>query len=328
MKNPMMLLENVSGFMKSRIILTAAELDLFTQIHRGVDTASELAEKNRLDARAVTRLLDAVVTFGLLTKENNQYGLNEEGVFLSSDHLETTLPMILHMNEMWDTWSRLTDIVIEGRNPDKIPITEKGEKTISAFINAMHVVGKGLSRQIAQELDLPQYNKLLDIGGATGTYTIAFLEKNPNMKAVLFDLKQVIPMAEKSLRETGIFDRVKLVEGNFYTDPLPPGCDLALLSAIIHQNSPDQNLNLYKKIHEALEPGGTVMIRDHIMEQDRVNPPGGAIFALNMLVGTRGGDTYTFKEVSNALETAGFIDVKQIKHGEKMDCIVTARKPV
>jgi SAM-dependent methyltransferase len=327
MKNPMMLLENVRGFMKSRIILTAAELDLFTQIHRGVNTARELAEKNRLDTRAVSRLLDAVVTFGLLTKENNRYGLSEEGVFLSSDHPDTPLPMILHMSELWDTWSRLTDVVIQGKNPDKIPITEKGEKTVKAFIGAMHVVGKGLSRQIAQELDLSQYNKLLDIGGASGTYIIAFLEKNPTMKAVLFDLKQVIPMAEENLRESGILDRVELVEGNFYTDPLPRGCDLVLLSAIIHQNSPDQNQDLYQNIHQALLPGGTLMIRDHIMEENRVNPPGGAIFALNMLVGTQGGDTYSFKEVSENLGAAGFTNIKQIKRGEKMDCIVTARKP-
>jgi SAM-dependent methyltransferase len=326
-KNPMILLENIRDFMKSRIILTASELDLFTQIHRGIDTARELAEKIQLDLRAVTRLLDAVVTFELLTKKNEHYVLTDEGVFLSSDHPETPLPMVLHMNELWDTWSRLTDIVIQGRNPDKTPITEREEKTVKAFIGAMHVVGMKLSRQIAQELDLSQYSKLLDIGGASGTYTIAFLEKNPGMKAVLFDLKQVIPMAEERLRKTGMLERVKLVTGNFEIDPLPRGCDLAMLSAIIHQNSPDQNQKLYGNIHQALLPCGMLIIRDHIMDDDRVNPHGGAIFAINMLTGTQGGDTYTFSEVAYALETAGFIDVKQIKHGERMDCIVTARKP-
>jgi hypothetical protein len=109
-------------------------------------------------------------------------------------------------------------------------------------------------------------------------------------------------------------------------DELPKGCDLALLSAIIHQNSPMQNLDLYRKIFQALEPGGMLMIRDHIMKENRTWPPAGAVFAINMLVGTEGGDTYTFEEVKTALETAGFVDIRQFQQGENMDCIITARK--
>jgi len=130
-----------------------------------------------------------------------------------------------------------------------------------------------------------------------------------------------------SLREAGLSDRVELISGDFYADELPGGCDLALLSAIIHQNSPEQNLDLYRKIHRAILPGGTLMIRDHIMDESRTRPPAGAIFALNMLVATEGGDTYTFREVKSDLEAAGFNDIRQIRQGENMDCIITARKP-
>ncbi len=327
MGNPMILLENVRGFMKSRIVLTGAELDLFTRIHRGSDTAEAIAQENRLDTRAVTRLLDALAVYGLLTKENGGYQLTPEGMFLSSDHPESTLPMVLHMNELWDTWSHLTDTVVQGKNPARIPRSQKGNKALSAFIGAMNVVGRGLSKEIAAALDLSSYRKLLDIGGASGTYTIAFLEKNPEMRSVIFDLKQVLPMAEAPLAEAGILDRVELTGGDFYVDELPKGCDLALLSAIIHQNSPEQNRDLYRKIHRAILPGGMLMIRDHIMDESRTWPPAGAIFALNMLVGTDGGDTYTFREVQEGLESAGFTGIRQIRQGEKMDCIVTARKP-
>lgn len=328
MGNPMLPLNTVRAFMKSRILLTGVELDLFTQIHRGVNTAGALAEKNSLDTRAVTRLLDAVAAFGMLSKDTDRYELTPEGSFLSADHPESPLPMILHMNKLWDTWSRLTEIVIHGKNPDKIPITQKDEKTVNAFIGAMHVIGKRLSKQIAEELDLSHYKKLLDIGGASGTYTISFLKKNPKMTAVIFDLKQVIPMAEKRLQNSGIIDRVEFITGDFYTDALPFGCDLALLSAIIHQNSPAQNLALFRKIHQAIVPGGTLMIRDHIMDENRTLPADGAVFALNMLVSTQSGDTYTFQEVKKNLDLAGFTEIIQIKHGDKMDCIVTARKPI
>jgi hypothetical protein len=327
MSNPMVVLETVRGFMQSRIVLTGAELDIFTQIQRGVDTAQSLVQKNRLDLRALTRLLDALTVYGLLIKEKNHYRLTPAGGFLSADHPETALPMVLHMNELWSTWGRLTDAVTLGKNPDWALPSQKSEKSRDAFIGAMHVVGKALSKQIAGELDLSAYRKLLDIGGASGTYTIAFLEKNPIMKAVIFDLKEVIPMAEPRLNEAGIRERVELVGGDFYSDELPQGCDLALLSAIIHQNNPTRNVELYRKIHRALQAGGTIMIRDHIMDESRTQPPGGAIFAINMLVGTDGGDTYTFVEIQEALKQAGFSDIYQIRAGENMDGIVTARKP-
>ncbi len=326
MKNPMLLLKTIRAFMLSRVLLTAVELDLFTQIERGINTVSDLAEKNHLDIRALKRLLDTIVTFDLLVKENQRYVLTPDGAWLSSDHPETLIPMILHMNELWDTWSHLTTAIRQGKARDHIPVADKDEHTLNAFIGAMHVIGKELSREITKELDLSSYQKLLDIGGASGTYTISFLEKNPDMTSVVFDLKPVLPLAEKRLTASGLIDRVELVEGNFYIDPLPLECDLALLSAIIHQNSPNQNIELYRKIHEAITPGGTLMIRDHIMDEDRTAPPAGAVFALNMLVATEGGDTYTFKEVKQGLEAAGFSDIRQIRHGEKMDCIVTARK--
>ena len=190
----------------------------------------------------------------------------------------------------------------------------------------MHVVGKDLAEEIAKDYDLSPYKKLLDIGGASGTYTMAFLSQNPAMRAVIFDFAPVLALAKKRLSEAGFQDRVELVAGDFYQDELPGGCDLALLSAIIHQNSPEQNIALYKKIYRALVPGGVVLIRDHIMDDSRTRPPAGAMFALNMLVNTSAGDTYTFREVKETLEAAGFGDVEQVRTGERMDCLVQGRK--
>lgn len=327
MEHPMEVLEAVRGFMESRIILSGAELDLFTRIDRGVDTAAALAAKTGADVRGLTRLLDAIVVYGLLAKEEGRYRLTPAGGFLSADHPESILPMVMHMNGLWNDWSRLTETVVEGKKTQKIPVFKKDEESIKAFIGAMHVIGRGLSREIASGLDLAPYSRLLDIGGASGTYTIAFLERNPDMEAVIFDLPQVLPQAEARLSEEKMTDRVTLSAGDFYTDPLPGGCDLALLSAIIHQNSPVQNLDLYKKIFDALQPGGTLLIRDHIMEEDRVRPPAGAVFAINMLSVTEGGDTYTLAEIRENLEQAGFVEVRLIRQGEKMDGIVAAKKP-
>jgi predicted O-methyltransferase YrrM len=190
----------------------------------------------------------------------------------------------------------------------------------------MHVVGRGLSQEIANSYNLAPFKRLLDIGGATGTYTMAFLAKNPEMTAVLFDLPDVIPWAEEGLGAEGLLERVECVAGDFYKDELPKGCDLVLLSAIIHQNSPEENLELYRKIHRAVLPGSTLLIRDHVMESARTHPPQGTLFALNMLVNTKGGDTYTFDEIKDTLEEAGFGEVKLVREGEHMDCLVEARR--
>lgn len=317
----------IGNFMKSRVILTAAELNLFTHLHERPSTAKDLAEKLKLDTRATNRLLDTLVNLDLIKKQNTCYYLTDSGLLLSAHHPETVLPFVLHHNNLWNSWSHLTEIVRNGPNPNRKPFFKRGEEDQKAFIEAMHVIGRKLSRKIADAYDSSAFKRLLDIGGGSGTYTIAFLQKNPQLKAVIFELKGIIPLAEERIRAEGISDRVEFVGGDFYKDELPQGCDLALLSAIIHQNSPEKNLDLYRKTFWALNPGGAVLIRDYIMYESRTNPPEGALFALNMLISTPGGDTYTFPEVKETLEKAGFTEVNWLRTGIMMDSLVEARKP-
>ena len=319
-------LQEVREFLQSRVILTAAELDLFTRLNKEEGTADDLARELECDQRALTRLLDSLVAQKLLSKQDSLYRTSERGALLSAEHPKTELPMVLHLNGLWETWSGLTETVKTGINPKRKPVSQRDNDSLESFIGAMHVVGRSLSKEIADSFDLSPFKRLLDIGGATGTYIMAFLEKNPEMTAVLFDLPHVIPMAEKRLEAKGLLKRVELVSGDFSEDELPKGCDLALLSAIIHQNSPRENLDLYGKIHRALVPGGKLLIRDHVMDPDRTSPPQGTLFAINMLVNTKGGDTYTFDEIRNSLEKVGFGEVKLVRKGERMDCLVEGRK--
>ncbi len=321
-------LSEIRGFFKSRVILTGVDLDIFTRVHKEPATAQGLAKELGLDQRALTRLLDCLVIYELLEKEGETYRPTGLGSILSLGHPESELPMARHMAGMWDTWGALTDIVRTGENPRRKPMAERDDESLEAFIGAMHVVGRKLAREIAEDYDLSPYSRLLDIGGASGTYTMAFLERNPGMSAVLFDLPKVIPMAKERLTHEGFIHRVDLVEGDFYEDELPPGCDLALLSAIIHQNSPEENLDLCRKVHRALLPGGVLLIRDHVMDESRTSPPAGATFAINMLVHTEGGDTYTFREISRAMEEAGYTDVNMVREGPQMDCLVQGKKPL
>jgi SAM-dependent methyltransferase len=324
MEQQLHLMEEVD-FWTSRAILTGADLDVFTHLDGEPLTAEQVAVRIGSNPRATDRLLDVLAALGLLEKEKNLFSLSPKGRLLSSRRPETMLPALLHYSDLWQSWSQLTTVVIEGK-PAKRADDEMSEKKRKAFIGAMDVVGRDLSIMIADAFDATPFKCLLDIGGGSGTYTVAFLRKNAHLKGVLFDLPPVIAIAREKLRAERLSDRVSLVSGDYYRDTLPSGCDLALLFAIIHQNSSAENLDLFTKIYGALDPGGALLIRDFVMDPSRIRPTRGALFALNMLVNTLGGDTYTFAQIREGLEKAGFVNVILLRAGDRQDGMVKAEK--
>jgi len=326
--NPESILKAAQAFMECRILLTAAELDLFTILKTAPLHADEIAAKTGSALRPLTMVLDALVAMDYLVKQDASYCCEESaGKLLASDSPVSVLPMIRHMASLWPRWSRLTDIVqdVEGAK-DEFEFT-RDPAELRAFIGAMHVVSGPLAQKTVSAADAGSARALLDVGGGSGSYTIAFLKAVPDMRATLFDLPDVIEMARDRLREEGLLERTELIAGNFHKQELPAGNDLALISAIIHSNSPEQNLDLYGKVFRSLNSGGRILIRDHVMEPDRAHPRSGAIFAINMLVGTDGGGTYTYEEIKRDLLAAGFTKVRLIQQGEQMDALVEAIKP-
>lgn len=323
-------LSQLSGdFMRARILLSAAELDLFTILKQGARTAEEICAEKGWDERGLRILLDALVAVGLVEKEpGGRYRMDEPlARLLGADHPETILPMLQHRIRMWRTWSNLTEVVAAGSNPDLMGIESRPIEDLHAFIGAMQVIGARLAEQIAAAVDLSRFKRMLDVGGGSGVYTAAFLRRAPHLLATLFDLPTIVEISRQWLVRTGVMQRVELVAGDYETDELPTGFDLVLLSAIIHSNSREENRALYRKCHRALEPGGTVLIRDFVMNGNRTFPPEGAIFAVNMLVATKGGDTFTFDEIGSDLEAAGFGRVRLLRDNRNMDQVVSAVKP-
>jgi len=316
-------------FMESRIFLSGAELDLYTLLAGAPLTAAEISERLGGFLRPITIILDALTAMGILIKEENRYRTETSlAPVLAGDSPTSILPMVMHMNSLWKSWSRLTDIAVRTGIPESSGRSRNVPETMRAFIQAMHVAGQPMAARIASAVQPGAARSLLDVGGATGTYTIAFLQSSPDITATIFDRPEVVEMANDRLVEAGLRDRVSLVGGDFYTDDLPAGHDLALLSAIIHQNSFEQNVDLYRKVLAALEPGGRLVIRDHVMKPNRVEPAMGAMFAVNMLVNTPGGGTFTYEEIEAGLVEAGFVRPRLIMdEQERMDGLVEAFKP-
>ncbi len=325
--NIMKVFGKARAFWEARILMTAAELDIFSPLLDSPKTAAQVAKELSSDPRGTETLLNALAAMELLVKKDGAYrvtpGLEKS---LSSSSPETILPLVEHMAQMWESWGKLTEVVLKGKKGGGLKALERDEEGIRAFIGAMHAIGRGMAQSVVARLDLSGRKSLLDVGGGSGVYTIAMLRSAPQMRATIFDLPPVIEIARQKLAEENLTDRVTLVKGDFYKDSLPGGHDLALLSAIIHQNSFEQNVELYKKIFDALVPGGMLVVRDHVMSDDHTAPPEGAFFAINMLVNTQGGGTYSFEEIKEGLERAGFKRV-ELLHRAEMDSLVTAEKP-
>ena len=204
--------------------------------------------------------------------------------------------------------------------PDQI--NDRGEAWLESFIAAMHGRGVAQGRELAALLDLSATKRTLDVGGGSGAFTFGFIEKNPAIEGVIFDLPNVTPITRKYIEKAGLTAKVTTTDGDYHITEFGSGFDLVLMSAIIHINNAEENAALITKGADALNPGGQLVIMDHVMNDERTEPFGGAVFALNMLVGTKHGDTFTEREIGGWMRDAGLRNIRLIVAESGMQMMV------
>ncbi|NLH50628.1 MAG: methyltransferase domain-containing protein [Myxococcales bacterium] len=300
------------AFMRSRILLTAMELSIFTLIEEGKQTSAEIAAALSADERGVDRLLNALCAMDLLAKKENRFTNLESASRLLVEGKPEYLGGLLHAAHLYQTWATLTDAVRQGGSVLAAGSRSWDESAKTAFIAAMHGRGWTVAQQLAMALDLSNVERVLDVGGGSGLFSMAMARANPRLLATIFDLPDIVPLTRRYVEQEGLSDRITTVAGNYLTDELPADFDLVLLSAILHSNSPAENESLIRKCAAALAPTGRVVIQDHLMAENRTEPPEGAFFALNMLVNTTGGDTYTEEEIAGWLKQAGLTAIERL----------------
>lgn len=322
------LLELARGFQPACVLAAAAELDVFSALHPRPLSAPELAARLAADGRAAAVLLDALAAMGVLVKRGGRYGL-APGVAqaLTAQSPASVLPMARHLGTCLRRWAQLGRVVKTGRPARHIPSVGGRAAEQVAFIGAMHAINVAAAPRLVAELGPPHFRHLLDVGGGSGTWAIAFLRAAPGSRATIFDLPAVVPMARRRVAAEGLAGRVAVVGGDYTRDALPRGADLAWVSAIVHQESLEGTAALFRKVFAALEPGGRILVRDIVMHPSRTRPAMGALFAVNMLVATTAGGTYTFAELADALRGAGFVRPRVVHKADDMSAVVGARKP-
>ncbi|MBR9978898.1 MAG: methyltransferase domain-containing protein [Bacteroidetes bacterium] len=301
----------IHAYRSSRVLLTAVELGIFTALADGKRSSRDVAGELGLHVKGADRLMNALVAMGYLRKQDEHF-LNTA---TTDRYLVRSRPDYLagiaHSNQLWEYWSHLTEAVRDGTVTSRTDLAERGDSWAEPFIAAMHHRARAQAPGDVNLIDLHDVERVLDVGGGSAAYSMAMIAVKRDLHATVFDLPGVIPLTRRYIEEAGLAHRIATVAGDYHQDELPGGFDIVFLSAIVHSNARDENRRLIRKCAASLNPGGKVIVQDFIIDEDRVHPTNAALFALNMLVATEAGDTYTEAEVRSWMEEAGLTDVRR-----------------
>ena len=306
------MLQLSGSYWKTCTLHAAVKLELFTAIGEKGCTVPELAQRLNLDERALAMLLNALTAMELLTKENNLFSNTQSSLdFLCKDSPKYIGFMIMHHYNLVESWNNLAQAVETGM-PVRKQSTFADDETREHFLMGMFNNAMGIAPGLADKIDMSQSRRLLDLGGGPGTYAIHFCLKNPQLSAVIFDLPTSKPFAMKTVEKFGVSDRIEFVGGAYPGDPIPQGFDVAWLSHILHGESPEDCQKVIDAAVQALDPGGRLFIHDFILNDSMDGPLFPALFSLNMLLGTPGGQSYSETQLSHMMKKAGLSAIQRL----------------
>jgi len=304
------LYEMMRAFMPSRALLTALELDVFTAVGNGA-SAQAVAQKIHADSRATGMLLNALASLNLLEKrEGTFFNSARSSRFFSAGSGDNARDGLLHIANIWHNWSTLTECVRAGTS---VATRERDAAVVKAFIDAMDRNARERAGAVVKAVGVSGVKRMLDLGGGSGAYSIAFARAAPEMKSEILDLGEVVLLTQEHIRQAGLAGRIRTRVGDMLSDPLGNDYDLILVSQICHMFSEEENRGLFRRARAALAPGGRFVVQDFILEPGKTAPRAAALFALNMLVGTRVGSTYSEPEYADWMRDAGFADVRRVR---------------
>jgi SAM-dependent methyltransferase len=219
--------------------------------------------------------------------------------------------MILHHHHLAPSWSQLDQAVRAG-GPVRGRASFGDPEVREAFLMGMFNNAMLLAPSVVGAVDLAGRRRLLDLGGGPGTYAIHFCQANPELRATVFDLPTTRPFAERTIARFALAHRIEFADGDHHNDPLPSGFDAAWLSHVLHGERPETAARIVAKAAKALTPGGLLLVHDFILDDTGDGPLYPALFSLNMLLGTEGGQSYTDGEIRRMLAAAGGRDIRRL----------------
>ncbi|HMV47728.1 MAG TPA: class I SAM-dependent methyltransferase [Blastocatellia bacterium] len=310
--SPELFFRTVNAFQATAAIKAAVELELFTAIAEGNNTAQTIAARCQASERGARILCDYLVVLGFLTKQDGQFGLTPDSALF----LDKRSPAYLG----GATEFLLDPMMMAGQN-DILGAVRKGGTTISeegsvspenpvwvkfarAMMPMMVPAAQGMAALV--QTDPNRKVKLLDIAAGHGIFGITFAHGRPNLEVTALDWASVLEVAKENAQKFGVADQYRWLPGSAFEVDFGDGYDVILLTNFLHHFDAATNENLLKKIHKALADDGRVVTLEFVPNDDRVTPPMHATFAMTMLASTAAGDAFTFAELQQMFSNAGF----------------------
>jgi 2-polyprenyl-3-methyl-5-hydroxy-6-metoxy-1,4-benzoquinol methylase len=306
------------GFAPPLILEAAVRCRVFDVLDAGPKTAEQTATATGVSARGARALLDALVGLEFLTRDGDRYALAPGAETL----LVSTKPgfaggMFRHTSrQLIPHWVHLTESVLTGRPAIAVNQEGQGAEFFREFVEDLFANNYGAAQALADALKVAEAKgpvSVLDIAAGSGVWSIALAERSPQVRVTVVDWPAVIPVCQKVAARRGLGDRYRYLAGDLLEVDYGTGYNVATLGHILHSEGQRRSRELLKKVFAALAPGGTIVIAEMIPNEERTGPPVALIFAVNMLVHTDEGDTFTFGEMSAWLREAGFVDLRQLQ---------------
>ncbi|MEL7145519.1 MAG: methyltransferase [Bacteroidota bacterium] len=307
------------GFWASKTLLTAVKLGLFTELANGGMTAASIQDRLGLHRRGLYDFLDSLVALGFLQRE----GLKEQAIYFNAEDTDKFLDRnkpsymggVLEMSDrrLYAFWDDLEEGLKTGlpQNEEKHhgkSIFEElyaDREKLKGFTRAMTGIQIGNFMAFAKKFDFSEYHTLCDVGGAGADLSAHVVMNNPHMECTSFDLPPVQPVAAENIDHLGLADKVKAVAGDFFKDELPKA-DIITMGNVMHDWSVEDKLILMKKAFDALPEGGSLVVIESIIDDDRRQNVFGLLMSLNMLIETKEGFDFTGRDFDSWAKEVGF----------------------
>jgi hypothetical protein len=319
------------GFWASKVLLSAVEMGIFTELAHHPGDLETVRGRMGLHPRAARDFLDALVALGFLERKNGQYR-NTPATDLYLDkrkpsYIGGMLDMASH--RLWGHWGNLTQAVRTGKPHSEVGLG--GFESLYAdparlreFLAAMSGISRGASRAIAAKFPWKNYRTFVDVGTAQGDTAAQIAMAHPELNGIGFDLAEVGPVFEEYVEGLGLSERLKFAAGSFFDDPLPEA-DVVILGHILHDWDLDIKRVLIRKAYAAIPEGGALIVFESIIDDDRSVNAFGLMMSLNMLIETPGGFDFTGADCQGWMQEAGFRETR-VEHLVGPDSMVVGIK--
>lgn len=311
---PDSIMRMVNGIWLTQTLTVAVEFEIFTKIANGINTVDKIAESLGAENRPIEALLNACIALELLEKENNAYKNTEVArTFLvkgERKYYGDFIEMISKRTLV--TWKTLKESIL-ANYPKEETLEEAFQRDPDfgvLFTKAMHNNAVAPASMIATSIDFSPYKKVLDLGGGSGIYSIMLAKKYPQIEAIVFDFPLVCKVAQEYIERFKVTSQVSTIAGNFFKTELPKDIDVIILSHVLHSYSLEDCKKIIEISNQSLKKGGMIIIIDFYLNNDKTGSLYPALFALNMIVGTKAGNAYSYNEVSNLLTKADFQNIE------------------